>query len=158
MKRIVIILIMGLTINALSQTFQLRDANDKTFGPFTYKDGAVITLGTNVFILELEKQLAIESRTLNKVLSETIIPEVNFRDARVKDILDYLMSLSQGHIEVDGERIRLNLVVNVKSQQKLSGSITFSAKEITLGDLIKTVLSVTGLRARVDKQTLIIYD
>lgn len=107
-----------------------------------------------------DRQKTARVRTL---LKNTIIPEVNFRQAHVRDVIQFL---SRSSINGDPLGKGINIVFNVKRTRKADVKkaddlfapveatkaplddqrVTFGARYISIGDALNAVMDVTGLK------------
>lgn len=101
---------------------------------------------------EREKQ-ADPVQALKRKLEELIVPEVNFRGAAVRDVVDFLRDESR---RLDKEKVGINIVWRVPDDAA-STKITLSLRKVSLGDVLHYVAEVAGLKYRVDGYAVVIY-
>jgi hypothetical protein len=90
---------------------------------------------------------------LTRKLSETVVPEVKFRDANAFDVLDTLQRESK---KLTADKSEINLVWQVPPDAKLS-KITLNLKQVPMLDVIKYVTAIAKLSYRVDARAVVIY-
>jgi len=93
------------------------------------------------------------STALRETLEETIIPEVNFREARVADVIEFLRTESQ---KISGAENPINFVWEAPEDFK-SVKVTLSLRQVPLADALKYVTVLCGLRYRVDPHAVVVY-
>jgi len=102
------------------------------------------------------KQKAKETDPVNVLkrrLAETIIPEVNFRQAAAQDVIQYVQATS-GKLTADGTEI--NFVWLVPPDAKVN-PVTLSMKKVPLADVLTYVTQLSGLKHRVEPHAVVIY-
>jgi len=93
------------------------------------------------------------SGNLRHELDETIIPEVSVRDATVNDVVESLRAQSQ---KLSGGKPPLNIVWEAPEDAK-TAKVTLNLRQIPLGDALKYVTEIAGLRYRVDPHAIVIF-
>jgi hypothetical protein len=90
---------------------------------------------------------------LQRQLEETIIPEVNVRDAAAGDVIDFLQTESQKR---SGDKTPINFVWQAPEDAK-TAKVTLNLRGVPLADILKYVTESAGLRYRVDPYAIVIY-
>jgi hypothetical protein len=94
------------------------------------------------------QQLAVKP-TLAQKMKKTILPEVDFRNARLSDVIGFLTQASVDFSPPALEKHKgINLILLLRGQE--DPLVTFRAKQLSLGEVLQTVTSVTGFKVRVD--------
>ncbi len=83
---------------------------------------------------------------LQKRLKETVVPKLDFRDAHLRDVADYLS-------QVSGER--LNVVIG-EAAAAASPTVTLTLRNVPLYDVFRYVCEVTDSQLRVDDHAIVI--
>ena len=139
-----------------AESFFLKDkATGKNYGPFQLRAGETIKVGTNRYLVV---EALTRPPTMREKLNKTIIPELNFRDAPVKDVIDFFRQASEEHSPYDDPRFKgVNIIFNVpEGSQIAKRGITFRARDITLANALAVVLKTVRLQSKVDGNLLII--
>ena len=93
---------------------------------------------------------------LEKKMGQIIIPEIDFRQANIQDIVKFLQAASvkfDKSAEVQGVK---GVIMIVRLGEKDVREITMSARYISLLDAMKTITRVAGLTYRIDGQVVVI--
>jgi hypothetical protein len=90
---------------------------------------------------------------LKHKLAETVIPEVNVREAAVADVIDSLQTEAQKH---SADKAPINFVWQAPEESK-TAKITLILRSVPLADALKYVTEIAGLRYRVDAHAVVIY-
>ncbi len=93
------------------------------------------------------------STTLRESLDEIIIPEVNFRDAGLAEVIEFLQAQSQ---KLSGADSLINFVWEAPESFK-TAKVTLNLRSVPLADVLKYVTESAGLRYRVDPHAVVIY-
>lgn len=125
---------------------------------------------------EVEEKAEVQTyqRKLMEEKARQIIPEINFTDAHIRDVLKYLSDISGINIvidedlfpnmswtesvpdEVEVDSLNNNLTEFYGSQGALSSRITISLMNIPLIEALKYILSVKGLKFRIDEYAIVV--
>jgi hypothetical protein len=90
---------------------------------------------------------------LERKLSELIVPEVNFREANPKDVIEFL---SEETKKLNADKKPINFVWLVPEDAKLR-LVSLKLQKIPLLDVLHYVTELSGLRYRVDPHAVVIY-
>jgi hypothetical protein len=83
--------VFALLASAHADEFHLRDATGKKYGPFEFKQGEALSIAGQEYTIS--KVLTKEQQILEK-MKAIIIPEIDFRQANVHDVIDFLQYAS----------------------------------------------------------------
>ena len=162
---------------AHADQFFLSDESGNKQGPFEFRQGEQLTLaGTHYTIAKvLTKKQEIMER-----MKTIIIPQVEFRQAHIRDVIDFLSSAGMDYDGTPGPHRGVNLILNLeqpKSERaasedpfggdlfddpgapagKPSGRlITFSARHISLYDAMNIVCRMCELEWSIQSSAVII--
>ncbi len=89
--------------------------------------------------------------SLNQKLNSIIIPEINFRDAVVPDIVRFLSDESR---RVDPQHEGVNIVL--QSPDVEGRTVTLSLRDVPLVEALKYVTTVAGLKFRVEPSAVLV--
>lgn len=98
-------------------------------------------------------QEADPSKLLEQRLASIILPEINFREAVVRDVIEFLQREAQ---ERAPDKKPINFVWLVPAEAQLS-PITLTLRRTPLSEVIKYTTQLAGLRYRVDAHAVVIY-
>ncbi len=153
---------LGLTLTASGEPFWLREeATGKVYGPFDATHGTSIVVGTNVFtVIRTSDRRSVRrvEPSLEQKLAHTIIPEINFREADIRDVIEYLRQASEEYSPyTEAQHRGVNLIVTRDDTgAEPTGRITFRAQRLSLGEALKAVLSVANLEYEVRNNWILI--
>lgn len=91
-----------------------------------------------------------------------IIPEINFTDAHLKDVLQYLSRLSGVNIILDEDIFiqqksgAQGVFIKSSEEEMTSDRVTISLKNIPLIEALKYILAAKGLKYRIDEYAIIV--
>ncbi|MGO9246097.1 MAG: STN domain-containing protein [Verrucomicrobiia bacterium] len=94
------------------------------------------------------------STALRETLDEIIIPEVNFREVGVADVIEFLRTESQ---KISGADYPINFVWQASAESFKTTKVTLDLRRVPLADVLKYVTESAGLRYRVDPRAVVIY-
>jgi hypothetical protein len=103
--------------------------------------------------IEDKKRHQDSSSDLRRQLEETIIPEVNVRDAAAGDVIDFLQTESE---KLSGGKNPINFVWQAPEDAK-TAKVTLNLRGVPLADVLKYVTESAGLRYRIDPYAIVIY-
>jgi hypothetical protein len=103
--------------------------------------------------IEDKKRHQNSSSGLRRQLEETIVPEVNVRDATAADVIDFLQTESE---KLSGGKNPINFVWQAPEDAK-AAKVTLNLRGVPLADVLKYVTESAGLRYRVDPYAIVIY-
>jgi len=98
-----------------------------------------------------------ESDRMRQKMDQIVIPEINFSEANIRDVVIYLQDQSRfTQDKSDPQKRGVNIILNIPQDQVGAKTITFNAKYVSLMDAIKIVCEVSGLKYRLDKNAVMI--
>jgi hypothetical protein len=103
--------------------------------------------------IEEKKRHQDSSSGLQRQLEETIIPEVNVRDAAAVDVIDFLQTESEKR---SSSKTTINFVWQAPEDAK-AAKVTLNLRGVPLSDVLKYVTESAGLRYRIDPYAVVIY-
>ena len=141
---------------ALSAPFYLiHETTGKRFGPIHGREGERIMIGDAAFLVStgITKKL-----TPVEALRLTVIPKIEFRQANLVDVIEYLRQASVMHSPVEDKKQKgVNIVLDLKSMPAEEiPRITVSLREVTLAEAMKVIAQVTGMRVRTSGNVIFI--
>ena len=148
------------------QPTYLQDVNGLIYGPYEFKTGETVRVGTEVATIVHPSQDMIQ---FQKTLEETKIPEVDFRQAPLNDVVRELRVTSRRSGDAEFGQKEVSIILDLASYGKPSDNpfagpdpatpplITFSARYISVLDCIKIVTAVAALDFRIHNETVTIY-
>jgi len=155
-----------------AETWTLTDEETgEVFGPLAPRSGAVVNVGDRTLTLKVSntKKDRTEAR-----LKSIIIPNVEFRQANVKDVLNFLVEVSIAEDpEGEGTSIVLSQISGapLPTQSKPSvdggwgfeaaewgepGGVTLNLRRVSIYDTISIIAETAGLEWRVDESGVVI--
>jgi hypothetical protein len=133
--------------------FLEHERTGRKYGPFVFRDGARIELGSQVF--KLQKSAA--GMSLKQVMQATVIPELAFREAQVRDVINFLREAGEKHSPFEAPAVRgVNIILNVPEGWTGGRTITFSAKNLSLYDALKVVTETSNLDFSIESNWVMI--
>ncbi len=86
-------------------------------------------------------------------LAKVIVPEINFSDAPLGDVLDYFSSRA---VELSGGSVSLNFLYKGTSEQRLRTLITLNLRNVPLSEAIKYVGQLSGSTVKYEEHAVVI--
>jgi hypothetical protein len=152
-------LFMALGSTVRAEPFYLTaEKGGQKYGPFEFRDGEKVLIGKQSYVLVKKDKPRIEGGEAEKKLKALIIPEVEFRQALLSDVVAFLQKTTVDLDKASPEgKQGVNIILNVNGMpsDKLP-AITFTARYISVLEAIKIVTQVAGLSYRFDDSTLYI--
>jgi|GEM_PF-1529785 len=129
---------------AFAESISLKhEETGKIYGPFEMVDGGTITLGKTTFTI-------VKSAGIEADLKSTIIPELNFRDAMLTDVISVLNTfVKKAHPEK-----HINFIVTSKDAEL--PTVTLSLARISALDVLKFVTELTGTQFAIKGKNVVI--
>jgi len=93
------------------------------------------------------------ARKLKKKLDGIVIPEVNVREANVRDVVKFLQDESR---RLSPDKVGVNFVWLVPAEEKVP-PVTIQLQKTPLAEVIRYVLTAAQLNYRVDPYAVVIY-
>ena len=109
----------------------------------------------NILIRDVlaEVRMLILIDALEKQLAAIRLPSVEFHDAKAQDAIGFLR---QESAKFTADKIAINFVWQVPATAAVA-TVTLSLKNVPLGDALKYVTQLAGLRYRAEAHAIIIY-
>jgi hypothetical protein len=93
------------------------------------------------------------SYALRQKLGQLVIPEVNFRNANPKEVIDFLTDESK---KLTPDRSQINFVWLVSADVALK-PVAVNLKNVPFTDVLNYVTQLAGLKYRVDAHAVVVY-
>ena len=148
-----------------SDPFFLEGTQGELFGPFMLREGETIKLGFESARIVFPSQRQIEFR---KKISQTIIPELSFRQANVRDVIEFLRQASAKYAPAGSPQGPVDIVLEADAGQPGPESVqtppgaaevpdvTFNARYISLLTAIQIVARVTDLKCLIKENRIVL--
>ncbi len=148
MKAYALICVLCLTTGAMAQSFHLvEEGSGEALGPFYYRQGEHVALGDKVFTLLIGRM---RPPSQEQRLKQTRIPDVDFRNATVRDVVDFVRQASIDFSPWPAPNNKgINIILKVRDEDALP-SVTFRATDLSLYDTLKAVSEVAGMSIRTE--------
>ena len=140
----VVVFTLVLATSAMAEGFSLKDnATGKIHGPFQFKDGARVKIGSNeLTVVKTDPS----HKKLVAALKETKIPSIDFRDTAVTDIASFLSRTAKDR----------QVSIIVASHAKAVAPITFSVRNTTLYNALGIVCDTGALKWHIRNGVVVI--
>jgi hypothetical protein len=180
MKRYLTIIVTVLTASlAHSEQFELTDEESAhTYGPFEYTNGVTVSLDGRLLTL---KRVQTKADVLTEKMKKIMIPSIEFRNANVTDVVNFLVDASAaGDPDGVGTSILLSRVIPLKDEQSTndhfsapffspedenapapqpeSRGITLNLRRISLYDALHIITEAAGLTFKVHDRGVVILN
>lgn len=145
-----------MSMTCLAESFQLKsDKNGKLYGPYEFKDGATVVIGKASFTLIKSEQAP---SALEKKMDGIIIPRLQFRQANIADVLNYLLdaSIELDKTDIPPEQKGVNFILKENPQEM--PSITLDLSNVSLSDAVKFVTEMAGLKYSYYKDVSVVIE
>ncbi|MEQ1839951.1 MAG: hypothetical protein ABL994_06065, partial [Verrucomicrobiales bacterium] len=86
-------------------------------------------------------------------LAKVIVPEINFADTPLGDVLDYFSSRAG---ELSGGSLALNFLYKGTSEQRLGTLITLNLRNVPISEAIKYVVQLSGSTVKYEEHAVVI--
>jgi hypothetical protein len=177
MHRLLVVLLSVAVSSTVSWGDQFHLKSDKTgkvYGPFETKVGSTLTIGNSAFTVVRidqasdthEKRDGHENADSSapdivKKLETIVIPEIDFRQANIHDVVDFFQKASI-HFDpgVDPKAQKgVNIILDIgHTGEKPAPLITFSARSVSLAEALKITTRVSGLKHVIDGSIVLVVD
>ena len=130
------------------ERFMLADPElGAEYGPFVYKDGAVIEVYGRPLTL---RRLETKAGALERRMKQIVIPSIEFRNAALADVVRFFVDAS---IAADPEGTGVNIVLppGPAGGEAPPRTVTLQLRRVSLYDALKIVADVAGLTVRLDE-------
>jgi hypothetical protein len=125
-----------------------RDTRDE-HGPFLLRTGSPVRIGEKTYSV---KRLASRDAVLTDRMKSYIIPEIDFRDAHIQDVVEFCREpgiVWDAHDAVVNPRMDVILVVP-KDRVESIPRVTFSARLLSLYKAMEIMAELTGLEFAIE--------
>jgi len=170
MKRKVVIVgwLVAMSLSsAAAEEFYFVSKSGRKHGPFTLADGATVVLEGRSYRLQrvaggASTEDAARRQKVTAKLKRIVIPQVDFRQAHVSDVVEFLRKAS---VERDPEKTGVNIVLKIGPRPPPKGLddpfseardwlnnpplITFTARQLSLYDTLQLIGQVSNLEIRI---------
>ena len=135
---------------AAERFFLIENNSGDTTTPIAFTNGAQVTIGPNTYTLRISDDIVTQTESL---MRKVIIPSIEFREAAIPDVINFLTTASQGGID----QPRLNMVLNIEPPPPSAGTktITLQLSRVSLYDALKTVCEKSDMAFQVDESGII---
>ena len=152
---IAVIALTASLIPAIAGSFVLVDNHsDTAYGPFDYEDQNTILIGDANLTLKIVDK---PETKLERIAKEIIIPNVEFQQAHIADILQFLREAS---IQCCPGGTNVNIVLNVTAPETVgreaTNKATLALRNVSLYDALRYTTEVLGLKIRYDDSAAVI--
>jgi hypothetical protein len=96
---------------------------------------------------------SVASAQLRAKLEKTIVPEVDFKEAKAEDVIEFLRKESP---KLTPDKTPINFVWMVPAEAK-PRPVTLMLKKVPVVDVLQYMTEAAGLRYRVDPNAVVIY-
>ena len=146
--------------------FLKGEGSGEKYGPFEYKDGEKIVVGKQAFVIN-KLATVVKQSDLQAKMERLIIPQMEFRQANIEDVIKYLAKVS---IDFDkdsaaGEK-GVNFILQLKRPATAAETapaaaanlptVTLSLRNIRLMDAVRYITEVTGLKYKIENNAVVI--
>lgn len=100
-----------------------------------------------------DRRRSARSAEVERKLRSIIIPEIDFRQAHIEDVVEFLVAVSR-ELDPEGRGVNIILKLNGPSAREAEkrqpqGPITFRASHLPAGEALASVARAAGLRHRI---------
>lgn len=134
---------------ARGEQFELvHEESGRAFGPFEFRDGETLAIGSAAFTLRIREAAALSIR---ERLEQVTIPQIEFRQAAISDVIAFLREASVQFSRAKNEQDRgVNIVLDLQGRTELDApTITFSARHLSLREVLEAVTGISGFQYEV---------
>lgn len=141
------------TTTAQADSFYLKEESTNVIhGPFKFSHKAKVKIDDKSYVLL--KKTSGKTLTVHQKLQQTIIPDIKFRSASIHDVLEYLRQASITYSPpMEESKKGVNIILNPKARSNRS-TVTFSAKRISLEEVLRAVTNTSGLKTRIERNVI----
>ncbi len=175
MRAVILLTVLCLANWGYAQEFQLQAEDGSLSGPFEFKEGAVVAVGDSRAIVVNVK---LHEDHILDAMAKIRIPEVDFRQANIRDVIDFLHRAAVEHgaaTRVPSFILKLDGCTHAAPagpagvppvdpfaqscdipEEGVETLITFSALDISLKEALDIVVDVAGLKWRIRNRVVMI--
>jgi len=155
MKTIILVVIVGCLAVGCGQTdrFSLVDRNTKQeFGPFAFRDGATVRVNNRDYAL---RKLPSRGQVLETRLRDRIIPSVEFREADVRDVVQFLNEIQVQDMDAMWANPLIKINVDLPpGKADTIPKVTMHARMLSEYDALRVIAEMTGLSLVIDNGSI----
>jgi hypothetical protein len=130
-------------------SFRLLDHSaEQIYGPFEYEDNATIKIGDSLMTLKIVTR---DETAAERLAKSIVIPSLEFRNAALSDVLEYLREASISGINEPN----VNLILNVKNPR---APVTLRLRQVNLAMALEYISQMNDLNLRWDDNAAVITD
>lgn len=167
MRLCMAVLLAAAAIACRAEEFFLKGDDGTSYGPFELKEGAKVRIGQAEATLS---RIQTKESQVREALDRIIIPEVEFRDADIRDVITFLQEAS---VEHDAKKRGVNMILSLTSatnavpdsttalstnapQREECQRITFKARDISLLETLKIVTNIAGMKYVIEDNAVLV--
>ena len=136
---------------AAERFFLVENTSGETTAPIVFTNGAQVAIGPNNYTLKMSDDIVTQTEAR---MRNIIIPAVEFREAAIPDVINYLIAAAQGEMDAP----RLNMVLNdyePSSRPPNAGTITLQLSRVSLYDTLRIVCEKSDMEFHIDDSGII---
>jgi hypothetical protein len=131
--------------------FYLKDHTGHETGPFRVQQGATVRAGDQEFTVSKVEQV---DEAVLETMRRIIIPELSFRNTSITNAIDFLVKAGKEN-DLDKKGVSITLwssaiVPPFKNPAWGVSNITFTGRNLTLYEAVRTVAGLSGLKHHVE--------
>ena len=149
--RILSVMLIGPTLCLAAEQFTLVDNDSgEATAPITFTNGAQVAIGPKDYTLKMSEDKITQTEAWMRSI---IIPAVEFREAAIPDVINFLIVAGQGGIDAP----RLNMVLNDNKPLRPpeTQTITLQLSRVSLYDTLRLVCDQGGMGFHIDEAGII---
>ena len=149
--RILSIMLIFPTLCLSAEQFSLvENDSGETTAPITFTNGAQVTIGPKVYTLKMSEDKITQTESRMRTI---ILPAVEFREAAIPDVINFLVEMGKGGINVP----RINIVLNNNEPSRPSAITTISLQlsQVSLYDTLRIVCDKGDMAFHIDESGII---
>ena len=149
--RILSIMLICPTLCLSAEQFSLvENDSGETTAPITFTNGAQVTIGPKVYTLKMSEDKITQTESRMRTI---IIPAVEFREAAIPDIINFLIETSISGINVS----RINIVLNKHEPARPSAikTISLQLSQVSLYDTLRIVCDESDMAFHIDESGIV---
>ena len=149
--RILRVMLIGPTLCLAAEQFTLVDNdNGESTAPVTFTNGAQLAIGPKVYTLKMSDDNITQTEARMRSI---IIPTVEFREAAIPDVINFLIEMGKGGIDTP----RLNVVLNDNEPLFPPGNktITLQLSRVSLYDTLRIICDKINMDFHIDEAGII---
>ena len=136
---------------AAERFFLIENTSGETTAPITFTNGEQVAIGSYSYTLKMSDDIVTQTETR---MRNIIIPAIEFREAAIPDVVNYLIAAAQGGIDAP----RLNMVLNDNEPSSFpphTETITLQLSRVSLYDTLRIVCEKSNMLFHIDEAGII---